>query len=248
MNENQNQDFNGNDVWEETPYVSTHHTMVDSQQLLSRVATKSLTVTFIGLIITTIVAFLTSSNIGFMLEMIWSNTYMFLLIAELVVVAVNSWAISKKNIGLAAVLFLVYSVLNGVTLSVVFFAYDVGTVQDAFLMAAIVFGVMAAYGYFTKKDLSAIGSICTMALLGVIVVSLLNAFIFKSSGMDMMLDYVVVLLFVGITAYDMYRMKEMALAGGEEEESRIALFTGMQLYLDFINIFLRLLRIMSKKR
>lgn len=245
MNENQNQEFNGEEVWQDSSYTSTR-TMGDSQELMSRVATKSLMVTFIGLIVTTIVAYLTCSNISFMVELVLSGAYTFLIIAELVVVLVNSWAISKKNIALAGVLFGVYSIINGLTLSVVLFAYDIGTVQEAFLMSAIVFGVMAAYGYFTKKDLSSIGSICTMALLGVILVSLLNAFVFKSSGMDLMLDYIVVLLFVGITAFDMYRMKQMAVVGGEEEVNRIALFTGMQLYLDFINIFLRLIRIMGR--
>lgn len=245
MNENQNQEFNGEEVWQDSSYTSTR-TMGDSQELMSRVATKSLMVTFIGLIVTTIVAYLTCSNISFMVELVLSGAYTFLIIAELVVVLVNSWAISKKNIALAGVLFGVYSIINGLTLSVVLFAYEIGTVQEAFLMTASVFGVMAAYGYFTKKDLSSIGSICTMALLGVILVSLLNAFVFKSSGMDLMLDYIVVLLFVGITAFDMYRMKQMAVAGGEEEVNRIALFTGMQLYLDFINIFLRLIRIMGR--
>lgn len=248
MNENQNQDFETSEMWEDTPYVSTQRTMEDSQELLGKVATKSFMVTFIGLIITTVAAFLTVSNLGFMFELIWSGAYTFLLIAELVVVLINSWAISKKNLGLAAVLFGIYSILNGITLSVVLYAAEIGTVQDAFLAAAIIFGVMAAYGYFSKKDLSSIGSICTMGLLGVIVVSLLNAFIFKSAGMDLVVDYIVVLLFVGITAFDMYRMKQMALDGGEEEVNRIALFTGMQLYLDFINLFLRLIRIMGKKR
>ena len=247
MNENQNQDFS-EEVWQDSPYVSAHHTTADAQELLGKVATKSFMVTFIGLIITTVAAFLTVSNLGFMFELIWSGAYTFLLIAELVVVLINSWAISKNNLGLAAVLFGVYSILNGITLSVVLFAAEIGTVQDAFLAAAIIFGVMAAYGYFSKKDLSSIGSICTMGLMGVIVVSLLNALIFKSSGMDLVVDYIVVLLFVGITAFDMYRMKQMALDGGEEEVNRIALFTGMQLYLDFINLFLRLIRIMGKKR
>lgn len=247
MNENQNQDFN-EEVWQDSSYVSAHHTTADAQELLGKVATKSFMVTFIGLIITTVAAFLTVSNLGFMFELIWSGAYTFLLIAELVVVLINSWAISKNNLGLAAVLFAVYSIINGVTLSVVLYAAEIGTVQDAFLAAAIIFGVMAAYGYFSKKDLSSIGSICTMGLMGVIVVSLLNAFIFKSSGMDLVVDYIVVLLFVGITAFDMYRMKQMALDGGEEEVNRIALFTGMQLYLDFINLFLRLIRIMGKKR
>lgn len=246
MSENQNQEeFNTSEVWQDSSYTSTR-TLGDSQELLSKVATKSFTIVFLGLIVTTIASYLTLSNFGFMYNLVASGAYTFLIIAELVVVLVNSWAISKKNIALAGVLFGAYSIINGITLSVVLYAYEVGTVQEAFLMTTIVFGVMAAYGYFTKKDLSSIGSVCTMALIGVILVSLLNAFLFKSAGMDLMLDYIVVLLFVGITAFDMYRMKQMALAGGEEEVNRIALFTGMQLYLDFINIFLRLIRIMGR--
>lgn len=248
MNENQNQDFSTSDEWQETPYVSAHHTIADSQELMSKVATKSFLVTFFGLILTTVAAYIMASSAYNVYRMVVSGAYVFLIVAELIVVLVNSWAISKKQLGLAAAMYVVYSVINGITLSVIFYAYDIGTIQDAFLMSAIVFGVMAAYGYFTKKDLSSMGSICAMALLGVILVSLLNVLFFKSSGLDMLMDYVVVLLFVGITAYDMYRMKQMALEGGEEEVNRIALFTGMQLYLDFINIFLRLVRIMSKKR
>lgn len=248
MNENQNQDFSTSDDWQETPYVSTQHTMADTQELMAKVATKSFMVTFFGLILTTVAAYIMASDFYYVWKMVTSGAYVFLIVAELIVVLVNSWAISKKQLGLAAAMYVVYSIINGITLSVIFYAYDIGTIQDAFLMSAIVFGVMAAYGYFTKKDLSSMGSICAMALLGVILVSLLNVLFFKSSGLDMLMDYVVVLLFVGITAYDMYRMKQMALEGGAEEENRIALFTGMQLYLDFINIFLRLVRIMSKKR
>ena len=245
---NQSQADNG-DNWNEveTPYVSKY-TPVEENDLCSRVATRAFLVVFLGLLVTTLASYITLFN-QTMFQLVFSgNTFTFLLIAELVVVLVNSWAIRKANLLLAGALYAVYTIINGITMSVVFLAYGMGTVMEAFLIAGIVFGVMAAYGYFAKKDLSTIGSICSMALIGVILVSLANALLIHSSGLDLIMDYVVVLLFVGITAYDMHRMKKMVVAGGEKEISRVALFTGMQLYLDFINIFLRLLRIMGRRR
>lgn len=248
MNENWNQNENDDMAsWQGTTYVS-HNTPDAKQALLSQVATKSFAIVFIGLIITTIASYLTLSSVDFLYAILSKGIFPFLLIAEIVVVLVNGWAIRKDNLILAGALYLVYSISNGVTMSVVFLAYDLGTVKEAFLMATIIFGAMAAFGYFTKKDLSTVGSICSMALIGVVIVSLLNALIFHSSGMDLIMDYVVILLFVGITAFDMYCMKQMTLEGGENEVNRVALFTGMQLYLDFINIFLRLVRIMGRKR
>ncbi len=247
MNEQWDLGENSTPSWQETPYVSQYKPD-EQKHLLSQVATKAFAMVFIGLIITTIVSYFTLSDMDFMLKIYSNGTLTFLLIAEIVVVLVNGWAIRKDNLILAGVLYFVYSISNGITLSIVFLAYDLGTIKEAFLMAAIIFGVMAAFGYFTKKDLSTVGSVCTMALIGVVLVSLLNAFLFKSSGLDLVMDYVVVLLFVGITAYDMYKMKQLTLAGGEGEVNRVALFTGMQLYLDFINIFLRLIRIMGRKR
>lgn len=239
---------NGSDMWQETPYRSQYYTQEQKDNLTSQVATKAFAMVFIGLIITTIVSYFTLSSVSFLSGLLESGAFSILLIAEVVVVLINGWAIKKDNLGLAATLYIVYSISNGVTLSVVFLAYGLGTVKEAFLMATIIFGVMAAYGYFTKKDLSTIGSVCSMALIGVIIVSLLNFFLLHSTGLELVMDYVVVLLFVGITAYDMYRMKQMAILGGESEVNRVALFTGMELYLDFINIFLRLIRIMGRRK
>ncbi|MBQ9767269.1 MAG: Bax inhibitor-1/YccA family protein [Lachnospiraceae bacterium] len=251
MNEDWNQNGYG-DVdasWGnmETPYVS-QYTPEMLQGWQGRAAVRSFLVVFLGLIVTTIASYLTIFNESVLRVVFSDGMFQFLLIAEIVVVLVNSWAIKKDNLILSGVLFFAYTVINGVTMSAVFLAYEMGSVMEAFLMAGIVFGVMAAYGYFTKKDLTKIGSICTMALLGVILVSLVNMFLLHSSGLDLIMDYVVVLLFVGITAYDMYKMKQMVAVGGETEINRIALYTGMELYLDFINLFLRLIRIMGKKR
>lgn len=251
MNEdwNQNQFSNVDASWEEMerPYVSQYTPeMVQGWQ--GQAAVRSFLVVFVGLIVTTIASYLTVFSDAMLNVLFNDGLFTALLIGELVVVLVNSWAIKKDNLILAGILYLAYTIINGITMSVIFFAYDIGSVKDAFLVACIVFGVMAAYGYFTKKDLTQIGSICMMALIGVILVSLLNVFLLHSSGLELVMDYVVVLLFVGITAYDMYKMKQLVAVGGQEEINRIALYTGMELYLDFINLFLRLIRIMGKKR
>ena len=238
--------------WQETPYVSqvTESTLKEmaAQDVMSQVATKSFAVVFIGLLVTTIASYLTLSNVNFLYYLLTGGMFTFLLVAELVIVLINGWAIRKDHLVLAGIMYLAYSISNGITMSVVFLAYDLGTVKEAFLLTAVIFGGMTAFGYFTKKDLATVGSVCTMGLIGVLLVTVLNAFVFHSSGLDLVMDYVVVLLFVGITAYDMYRMKQLAVEGGESEANRIALFTGMQLYLDFINIFLRLIRIMGRRK
>lgn len=238
--------------WQDTPYVSqvTENALKEmvAQDLMSQVATKSFAIVFIGLLVTTIASYLTLSNVNFLYHLLTGGVFGFLLIAEIVIVLINGWAIRKDNLVLAGIMYLAYSISNGITMSVVFLAYDLGTVKEAFLLAAVIFGAMAAFGYFTKKDLATVGSVCSMALLGVLLVTALNMFVFHSSGLDLVMDYVVILLFVGITAYDMYRMKQLTIEGGESEANRIAMFTGMQLYLDFINIFLRLIRIMGKRK
>lgn len=251
MNEDWKQDgySDADGAWElrNTPYTSRYtEEMVLGWQ--GKAAVRAFLVVFAGLLVTTLASYLTIFTPA-VLSLIYSGgMFRFLLIAELVVVLVNSRAIKKDNPVLAGVLYFVYAAVNGVTMSVVFLAYDMGSVMEAFLIAGAVFGVMAAYGYFTKKDLTKAGSICTMALLGVILVSLLNVFLLHSTGLDLFMDYVVVLLFVGITAYDMHRMKQLVAVGGNGEINRIALYTGMELYLDFINLFLRLIRIMGKRR
>ena len=162
--------------WQDTPYVSkvTESTLKDmaTQDVMSQVATKSFAVVFIGLIVTTLASFLTLSNVNFLYYLLTGGMFTFLLIAEVVIVLINSWAIRKDHLILAGIMYLAYSISNGITMSVVFLAYDLGTIKEAFLLAAVIFGGMAAFGYFTKKDLATVGSICSMGLIGVLLVTL----------------------------------------------------------------------------
>lgn len=242
MNQNMNQD------WNNEPYMVSKDYTQANQGIISQIASKSFLIVFIGLIITTITAFLTVNNTS-LIESIFSSTPTLVIICvlELITVIGCNFAINKNVLGAALGLYILYTILNGITLSVIFLVYDIGQVQEAFLLTTILFGAISAYGYFTKRDLSRVGSICGMALVGAIIVTLANLFIFHSSGVDLLMDYVVVAIFIGLTAFDMYRMKKQAATYGEAEMNRIALFTGMQLYLDFINLFLRLVRIMGNR-
>ncbi len=242
MNQNMNQN------WKQDPYVVANDYNRVQQDVVSQIASRSFLVVFLGLIVTTITAFLTANNVALM-ERIFSSrpTFIIICVMELVVVLGCSFAINKNVLGLALGLYVAYTILNGITLSIIFVVYDIGQVQEAFLLTTILFGAISAYGYFTKRDLSTLGSICTMALFGAIIVTLANLFFFHSAGIDLLMDYVVVAIFIGLTAFDMYRMKQQAATYGASETNRIALFTGMQLYLDFINLFLRLVRIMGRR-
>ncbi|MDD5935251.1 MAG: Bax inhibitor-1/YccA family protein [Clostridiales bacterium] len=245
---NQNQNWNQNQDWNQNPYIVNPGYQQDKQNLISQVASKSFLIVFLGLIVTTISAYLTVNSVTLLESLCTNRTWTIVCIVELAVVWISSFAIKKKALGLAAGLFALYTILNGITLSVIFLIFDIGTVQEAFFMTTLMFGALTAYGYFTKRDLTKVGAICGMALFGAIIVSLLNLFFFHSTGMDLLMDYLVVAIFVGLTAYDMWRMKQQVMVTGPEEANRIALFTGIQLYLDFINLFIRLVSILGRKK
>lgn len=237
-----------NENWNQEPYTTSYQqNAAQAGNLQSMIASRSFLVVFIGMIVTTICAYVTVTNTSFLIDLVTGQTMVILCIVEVVAVVVSSIAISKKKLGLAVGMFVAYTILNGITMSVIFLAYDIGSIQEAFLLTCILFGVMSAFGYFTKRDMTKIGSICGMALIGVIIVSLANLIFFHNTGLDLLIDYIVVLLFVGITAYDVYKMKQMSAYATEAEVNQIALYTGMQLYLDFINLFLRLVRILGKR-
>jgi len=140
-------------------------------------------------------------------------------------------------------------VVNGATLSFVFLVYTSTSIVNVFLITAITFAVMAAYGYFTKKDLTSWGRMLFMALIGLIIASIVNIFL-KSSGMNMVISYIGVLVFVGLTAYDSQKIKEMLMQAPDAGETmqKLALLGALSLYLDFINLFLYLLRILGSSR
>lgn len=185
------------------------------------------------------------------LSLIFSSkvTFFGLIIAEFALVFAISGAINRLSLSTATLLFILYSVINGATLSTIFFAFSVATIGKVFFITAGTFGAMALVGYTTKTDLTSMGKLLFMALLGIIIASVVNIFV-GSSGLDLILSYVGVLVFVGLTAYDTQKIKQMCQAAPDAGESaqKLALIGALSLYLDFINLFLYLLRIFGNNR
>lgn len=185
------------------------------------------------------------------LSLIFSSkvTFFGLIIAEFALVFAISGAINRLSLSTATLLFILYSVINGATLSSIFFAFSVATISKVFFITAGTFGAMALVGYTTKTDLTSMGKLLFMALLGIIIASVVNIFV-GSSGLDLILSYVGVLVFVGLTAYDTQKIKQMCQAAPDAGESaqKLALIGALSLYLDFINLFLYLLRIFGNNR
>lgn len=173
-----------------------------------------------------------------------------LCIAQFALVIGLSAAINKISFTAAGIMFVVYSILTGITLSSILLVYTSESVALTFFVTAGTFGAMALYGTVTNKDLSGMGSILFMALIGLIIASVANWF-FHSSGLAMIISYAGVLIFVGLTAYDAQKIKNMlSIYGSEVNEAsmKIALMGSLELYLDFINLFLHLIRILGSRR
>lgn len=211
----------------------------------SAIMTKTFLVVLAALIVTAITATLVVVSSGIMKVL---DSFEIWLFAELAVVICATIAIEKRKVVLSSVLFGVYSIINGLTLSVIFYAYDLGSIQEIFLLTAAMFAGMAVIGATTKIDLTKMGAILIMALWGVLLVTFANILFLHNSGVDLMMDYVGVAIFVGLTAYDTQRLKAMARSGEYLDSNIIAIYCGMQLYLDFINLFLKLLRLFGKSR
>src|SRR4051794_34015247 len=171
-----------------------------------------------------------------------------LLIAELVLVFTVSAAVNRLSSGVATALFLLYAALNGLTLSGLLLIYTHATIASAFLVTAGMFGAMSVYGMVTRRDLSGWGSVLFMGLIGLILASVVSIF-WHNTVLTVLINYVGVLIFVGLTAYDTQRLKMIALqtAGAPEVAARWAINGALSLYLDFLNLFLMLLRIMGDR-
>lgn len=204
----------------------------------------------LALVITGITAWVVAHSPA-ILQMIMTNKILFLglLFGELILVWSVSAAINRLSLTTATLLFVLYSVLNGVTMSFIFLAYTYESVTNVFLITAGTFAAMAFFGYFTKTDLSSIGRILFMALIGLIIATIVNIFV-KSSGFGMILNYLGVLIFVGLTAWDTQKIKQMLSIAEDTGETaqKVALMGALSLYLDFINLFIHLLRIMGNNR
>lgn len=184
-------------------------------------------------------------------ETIAQNQILFfgVILAELGLVVWLSGRINSMNASMAIGLFLLYSALNGLTFSILFLVYTSASIASTFFITAGTFGVTSAYGYFTKKDLSSIGNIAFMGLIGIIIATIVNIFV-HSEMLYWGITYIGVLVFVGLTAYDTQKMKKMSLELDVESEegSKGAIMGALALYLDFINMFIFLLRIFGNRR
>lgn len=188
-------------------------------------------------------------NSGLFYHIASSGAMWLLIIAELVLVFVLSARINKMSVATATIMLIVYSALNGVTLSFIFVVYSLGSIAKTFFITTGMFGVMALVGATTKRDLSKLGSILFMALIGLIIASLVNIFL-RSSGLDWIISLIGVVLFTALTAYDVQRVKQLAAESDlydDMQVGRLAVISALSLYLDFINLFLYLLRFFGRK-
>ena len=203
---------------------------------------------FLAMIVTAVTSVFVAGNEA-ILTLIFSSRVapIVLLVLQVGVVLILSCRIEKLSTGTASLLFYLYSVLTGVTLSVILLVYTASSIAQTFFITAAVFAAMSIYGYFTSNDLSRFGSIMFMALIGLIVCSLVNMF-FKSSTMDWIISFAGVLIFIGLTAWDTQKIKYMTAYADESMVGKIATIGALNLYLDFVNLFLYLLRFFGDSR
>lgn len=205
----------------------------------------------LALVITGLAAYVVASS-PVLVQTIFSSRLNFwvLIFAELGLVMYLTARIHKMSAPTATLMFIIYSLLNGVVLSSIFFVYTTSSIANVFFITAGTFGVMSVYGMVTKSDLSKVGNICFMALIGLIIATVVNFFV-QSTMLMMIVSYIGVLVFVGLTAYDTWKIKrDIAQYGTEVNDmtQRLALMGALSLYLDFINLFLYLLRIFGNRK
>lgn len=204
----------------------------------------------IGLLLTSFVSYTIATSQSLM-QLIVGNKYVFmgLLIAEIVAVGCFYSFVKKLSVMQATLLFLGYAAMNGLTLSVIFLLYTTASIVSTFIITAGTFGTMSFYGMVTKRDLTSVGNICFMGLIGIILASIVNYFM-HSCLMDWVITYVGILVFIGLIAYDTQKIKQLNVIGNEDtdEDEKEAITGALILYLDFINLFLKLLRVFGRRR
>lgn len=226
---------------------SSEQTRVDDANFVSRVyAWMSL-----ALFLTALTAFFVASSPA-LLNVIFGNKLVFygLLLGELGLVFYLSSALMRLSASTATALFLGYSVLNGLTMAFIFIIYTAGSIASTFLITAGIFGIMSAYGFYTKKDLTSIGNLCFMGLIGIVLASIVNIF-WQNSTFYWITTCIGVLVFVGLIAYDTQKLKVLNATmqqDGVDNGQQKAIYGALTLYLDFINLFLLLLRLVGGRR
>ena len=210
---------------------------------MNRVLSKMFLWMFLGLMVTFGVAYFLSQNDTMMYNLFSGKKYMIVWIAEIVVVMVLSLRIRKLSVMSARILFILYSLLTGVTVSTIFIVYSISSIIYVFLITSLLFLIFGLIGYFTKLDLSKLGSILMMALLGSLICVFINIFV-RSETFDLVTTIIMVLIFLGYIAYDINVIKNNYR--DIQDEDKLVIYGALSLYLDFINLFLRLLRLFGK--
>ena len=205
----------------------------------------------IALVITGFTAFAVANTYSMISALVTSPIiYYGLIFAELGLVYYLSSRIFRMSFATAGLLFAVYSIVNGVTLSLIFLIFKIGSIVSTFFITAGTFGAMAVVGSFLKKDLSIIGRFALMALIGLIIAGVVNIFM-RSEGFSFIIAIIGVLVFTALTAYDAQKMKNLIAENGyevNENTQKLALIGALELYLDFVNLFLYLLRLLGSRR
>ena len=204
---------------------------------------KMFTWLFIGLLITFATGYALSMNINMMLNILAIGVFP-IAIVEIVIAIILAARIQKMNPLTTKILYIGYCILTGLTFSSVFVYFEMASLISIFIITAIIFALLALYGYTTKRDLTKLGTIIFIGLIGILIGSLLNMFIFRSAMMDTGIAIIGVLIFVGYIAYDVNKIKYMVTYVGED---KAAVYGAFQLYLDFINLFIRLLQLFGKR-
>lgn len=220
----------------------------EARASFSSFLSKVFTIVFVGLLITTAVAYGTYLFIQSNLEF-FAGISFFVLIIQFVIAIFFSFRIMSMSKGTAWLCYGLYSASMGVTFAMLPLIYDGNSIIFAVLMTAVLFGCMTVIGHTTKIDLSKFSSLFMIGLIAILVISLVNMIFIHSSGIDMMLNYAGVILFLGLIAWDMQRMRGLYLEGIENPElgEKMAILGAFQLYVDFLNLFLRILAIFGKK-
>lgn len=230
----------------ENSYDSYKSTATSS--VLSTVMRKVYVRMFLALVVTAFTALYVASSPALLTTILGSRAIFFgLMIAELAVVFVLSGMLHKLSTATATLLFYLYAILNGVVFSSIFVVYELGSIAYTFFITAGVFGAMSVYGLVTKNDMTRFGSYCVMALFGLIIATVVNIFV-ASSTLDWIISFVGVALFIGLTAWDTQKIKNAAYEVEPSQMGKLATIGALSLYLDFINLFLYLLRIFGNNK
>lgn len=214
---------------------------------ISKFFTKVYLWMFIGLLLSTISSYFTFVNPA--MNSFVYNAFGLILIIELIVVITFSLLRRKVSPMGAKIMFIVYSIISGLTLSSIFIVYKLSSIITVFLSAAVMFGLLALYGYFTNQDLTSFGKLLIFGLLAVVIMSIINIFV-TSQSFDITISIISIIIFLGLTAWDMQNLKKIYYyyENNYDALDKSAIYGALDLYLDFINIFLDLLRLFGKSR